>query len=155
MTNSISTTVVEVMRNIHDTVIMPYDSQCQSQPHDSLTSFNVKLSLQRLWQVMSRCHNKDILNNVIFALKMSLLSERHLMTVVMHKPYFIFKTYVMVCHMLCRCHVSLMHTPSSKVLLRFYIWSLLVQVSIIPVANVRTADGWDTQAYILMSQWFF
>jgi len=33
---------------------------------------------------------------VIFAFKMSLLSERLLMTVVinMHKPYFIFKTYV-------------------------------------------------------------
>jgi len=28
---------------------------------------------------MSRCHNKDILNNVIFAFKMSLLSERQLM----------------------------------------------------------------------------
>jgi len=41
---------------------------------------------------MSRCHNKDILNNVIFASQMSLL-----MTVVinMHKPYFIFKTCVM------------------------------------------------------------
>jgi len=37
MTNSISTTVVEVTKNIHDTVIMPHDSQCQSQPHDSLT----------------------------------------------------------------------------------------------------------------------
>jgi len=36
-------------------------------------------------------------NNVIFAFKMSLLSERHFMTVVinMHKPYFIFKTLVM------------------------------------------------------------
>jgi len=32
-----------------------------------------------LW-FMSRCHNKDILNNVIFAIKMSLLSERQLMT---------------------------------------------------------------------------
>jgi len=31
---------------------------------------------------MSRCHNKEILNNVIFAFKMSLLSERHLITVV-------------------------------------------------------------------------
>jgi len=52
-----------------------------------------------LW-LMSRCHNKDILNNAIFAFKMSSLSERHLMTVVinMHKLYFIFKT---------RCHVSL------------------------------------------------
>jgi len=60
---------------------------------------------------MSSCQNKDILNNVIFAFKMSLLRERHLMTVVinMHKPYFIFKTYVM--SWLWRCHVSL-HTPS-------------------------------------------
>jgi len=42
-----------------------------------------------LWY-MSICHNKDITNNVIFAFRMSLLSERHLMTVVtnMHKPYF-------------------------------------------------------------------
>jgi len=65
---------------------------------------------------MSRCQNKVISNNVIFAIKMSLLSERHLMTVVknVHKPYFIFKTYVM--SWLKRCHVSLMHTPSSKVL---------------------------------------
>jgi len=30
------TTVVELTKNIHDTVIMPHDdSQCQSQPHDS------------------------------------------------------------------------------------------------------------------------
>jgi len=44
-----------------------------------------------LW-LMLRCH-KD---NVIFAFKMSLLSKRHLMTVInVHKPYFIFKTYVM------------------------------------------------------------
>jgi len=50
----------------------------------------------------------------MFAFKMSLLSERHLMTVVtnMHKPYFIFKTSVM--SWLWRCCVSLMHTPSSK-----------------------------------------
>jgi len=49
-----------------------------------------------LW-FMLRCHNKDISNNVIFALKMSLLSERHLMTVVtnIHKPYFIFMTHAM------------------------------------------------------------
>jgi len=40
------------MKNIHDTVIMPHDSQCQSQTQDSLTSFNVKLSWQRHWQVM-------------------------------------------------------------------------------------------------------
>jgi len=61
MTNSLSITVVEVTKNIHDAVIMPHDSQCQSQPHDSLTSFNVKLSWQRHWQVMmywfmSTCH---------------------------------------------------------------------------------------------------
>jgi len=40
MTNSISTTVVEVTKNIHDTSWHSYnlhhDSQCQSQPHDSL-----------------------------------------------------------------------------------------------------------------------
>jgi len=36
MTNSICTTVVEVTKNIHDTVITPHDSQYQSQPHDSL-----------------------------------------------------------------------------------------------------------------------
>jgi len=48
-----------------------------------------------LW-FMSRCLKKDILNNVIFAFKMSLLNERHLMTVIinMHKPHFIFKTDV-------------------------------------------------------------
>jgi len=42
-------------------------------------------------------YDVDILNNIIFAFKMSLLSKRHLMTVVinMHKPYFIFITYVM------------------------------------------------------------
>jgi len=34
-----------------------------------------------LW-FMSRCHNKDISNKDTFAFKMSLLSERHLMTVV-------------------------------------------------------------------------
>jgi len=39
MTNSVSTTVVEVTKNIHDTVILPHDSQGQSQTHDSLTSF--------------------------------------------------------------------------------------------------------------------
>jgi len=50
-----------------------------------------------MYWFMSRCHNKDILNNVIFAFKMSLLSERHLMMVVtnMHKTSFIFTTYVM------------------------------------------------------------
>jgi len=44
MKNSISATVVELTK-ICMTVIMPHDSQCQSQPHDRLTSF------------MSRCHN--------------------------------------------------------------------------------------------------
>jgi len=45
---------------------------------------------------------------------MSLVSERHLKTVVinMHKPYFIFKTCVM--SWLWMCHVSLMNTLSSK-----------------------------------------
>jgi len=37
-----------------------------------------------MYWFMSRCHNKDIPNNVIFAFKMSLLSERHLMTVVIN-----------------------------------------------------------------------
>jgi len=36
------------------------------------------------YDVMSTCHNKDILNNVIFAFKMPLLSESHLMTVVIN-----------------------------------------------------------------------
>jgi len=59
---------------------------------------------------MSRCH-KDIINNVIFAFKMSLLSERHLMTVVINPTSY-------SRHMSClwRCHVSRMHTPSSKML---------------------------------------
>jgi len=64
---------------------------------------NIKLSLPRHWQVMmywfmSSCHNKGISNNVIFALKMSKLSEWHLMTVVinMHKTSFIF----MMCHVM-------------------------------------------------------
>jgi len=37
---------------------------------------------------------------------MSLLSESHLMTVVinMHKPYFIFKTYDMVMKVLCQSY---------------------------------------------------
>jgi len=57
MTNSVCTTVVEVTNNIHDTVVM---ASCQSQPHNNLTSLYVKVV---------------ILNNVIFAFKMSLLSE--------------------------------------------------------------------------------
>jgi len=68
-----------------------------------------------LWFI-SRCH-KEILKNVIFAFKMSL---RHLKTVVINrnKPYFIFKTNVM--SWLRRCHVSLMHTPSSKELPKYF-----------------------------------
>jgi len=52
MTNLISTTLVEVTKNIHDGLITP----------------NVKVNH------MSSCRDKDILNNVIFALKMPLLS---------------------------------------------------------------------------------
>jgi len=47
-----------------------------------------------LW-FMSKYHNKDILNNVIFAFKMSLLSVIMTIVINMDKPYFIFKTYVM------------------------------------------------------------
>jgi len=39
----------------------------------------------RLW-CTGLCQNKDISNNVIFAFKMSLLSELHLMTVVINPP---------------------------------------------------------------------
>jgi len=41
-----------------------------------------------MYWFMSRCHNKDILNNVIFPFKMSLLSERNIKKVVIniHKP---------------------------------------------------------------------
>jgi len=56
---------------------------------------------------MSSCHNKDILNNEIFAFKMSSLSKRHLMTVVinMDKPYFIFNTcHVMVMKVSCQSY---------------------------------------------------
>jgi len=42
MTNSISTAVVEDTKNIHDTVIKPHDSQCQS-----------------CLNFMSSCHDKD------------------------------------------------------------------------------------------------
>jgi len=64
-----------------------------------------------LW-FMSRSHNKEILNNVIFAFKMSLLSERHFMTVV-----YIYDTCINH-HIKDICYVSLIHTPSSKVLPR-------------------------------------
>jgi len=98
MTNSI-TTVVEVTKNIHDKVIM---ASWQPSCHDKDTD--------RLW-CCGLCQdviNKDISNNVLFAFKMLLLSERHLIRVVinMHKHYFIFTTYVM--SWLWRCHASLM-----------------------------------------------
>jgi len=72
------------------------------QPMSKPTTSCHDKDTDRLW-FMARCYNKDI-----FAFKMSLLNEWHLMTVVinMHKSYFIFMT----------CHASLMHTPSSKVL---------------------------------------
>jgi len=55
-----------------------------------------------MYWFMSRCHNKDILNNVIFGFKISLLRESHLITVV---------------SMSCHGYEGLnMHTPSSKVL---------------------------------------
>jgi len=59
LTNSISITVVEVTKSIHVTVIM---ALCQIQPHDSLTSFYVKLPWQWHWQVM---------NDVMVFVKMS------------------------------------------------------------------------------------
>jgi len=78
------------MKNIHDTVIMA-SWQPMSKP---TTWYFVKLMYMMYW-FMSRCHNKDISNNVIFAFKMSLLSEGHLMT-------------LNVMSWLWRCHVSLM-----------------------------------------------
>jgi len=42
----------------------------------------------------------------------------------MHKPYFMLKTYVM--SWLWRCHVSLMHTPSSKVLPKWSLWQFCI-----------------------------
>jgi len=50
-----------------------------------------------MYWFISRCHNKDISNNVILALKMSQLSEWHLMTVIinMNNTSYIFITYVM------------------------------------------------------------
>jgi len=57
-----------------------------------------------LWFI-SRCHNKDILNNVIFAFQISLLNEIHLMTVVinMHKPYI---CHVMVMKVSCQSYAN-------------------------------------------------
>jgi len=57
-----------------------------------------------LW-FKSRCHNEDILKNVIFAFEMSLLSERHLMTVVInrHKPYI---CHVMVMKVSCQSYAN-------------------------------------------------
>jgi len=71
-------------RKIFMTVIMPHYSlnfiYCQIVMTKTLTGYDVLV------------YNKDILNNVIFAFRMSLSSERHLMTVVinMHKPYLIY-----------------------------------------------------------------
>jgi len=48
---------------------------------------------------MSRCH-KDILNNSIFALKMSLLSKRHLMTVAINPTI----CHVMVMRVSCQSY---------------------------------------------------
>jgi len=57
-----------------------------------------------LW-FMSRCHNKDISNNVIFAFKMSLLRERHLMTVVISTSYSRHTVrHVMVMKVSCRSY---------------------------------------------------
>jgi len=72
MTNSISSILVEVTKNIHDTVIM-----ASWQPTSKPTTWQFNLILK-----LSSCHDKDIFNNVIFAFKMSLLSKRHLMTVI-------------------------------------------------------------------------
>jgi len=92
------------------------------------------MSKPTTWQfnLMSSCHDKD--NDTLWCIglcqdvmtktsqTMSYLHSKchywvkDLMTVVinMHKPSFIFMTYVM--SWLWRCHASLMHTPSSKVL---------------------------------------
>jgi len=71
----------------HMTVKLNLMSSCHDKDTDQLCMY---------W-FMPRCHNKD-LSNVIFAFKMSLLSERHLMTVVtnMQKTSLIFMTYVML-----------------------------------------------------------
>jgi len=118
MTNSISTTVVEVVKNIHDTVIMA-SSQPMSKPTTwqfnfilcqvvitkTLTGYDVMVYIKLSWKRhLKQCH--ICIQNVII--------ERKTLNDSRHKPYFIFKTYVM--SWLWRCHVSLMHTPSSKVL---------------------------------------
>jgi len=64
------------------TVIMPHDSQCQSQPHDSLTSFYVKVMMYRF---MSRCHNKDILNNICHICIQNVIIERKTFNDTCHK----------------------------------------------------------------------
>jgi len=67
------------------------------------------------------------------------------MTVVinMHKPYFIFKTYVM--SWLWRCHASLMHTPSSKVLPTFFplLWNTkeFIKESFLAILSSKHAIG--------------
>jgi len=49
-----------------------------------------------MYWFMSRCHNKDISNNVIFAFKNVIIERMTLQLSNMHKPYFIFITYVMI-----------------------------------------------------------
>ncbi len=58
------------------------------------------IDMSLLW---ARGRGRGRSNNVIFALKMTKMSELHLMTVVinMHKNF----------HIHDKCHVSLMHTP--------------------------------------------
>jgi len=68
MTNSISTTVVEVARNIHDTVIM-----ASWQPMSKPTTWQFNFILCQV-----------VKTSQTLSFKMSLLSERHLMTVVIN-----------------------------------------------------------------------
>ena len=59
--------------------------------------------------LVSSCHNKDIPNNVNFAFKMTSLTVINI-----HKDSFMLMTGVM--SWLWRCHISLLDTPSNKVL---------------------------------------
>jgi len=79
MTNSI-TTVVEVMKNIHDTVIMA-SWQPMSKP--------TKLSWQRHWQVMmlwfmSRCHKQRHLKQCLICIQ-NVITERKTLNKSCHK----------------------------------------------------------------------
>jgi len=53
-----------------------------------------------MYWFMSRCHNKD----VIFALKMSLLSQRHLMTVVINMHFIFIICHVVVMKASCQSY---------------------------------------------------